>query len=68
LGVGVTTPPCKRTFVEKTSEKAGHIIRMEEERIPKKVLNGNFHTTNQWEDKEPDGQMWFRGMHYGCWG
>jgi hypothetical protein len=25
-------------------EWAGHIIRMEEERIPKKVLNGNFHT------------------------
>jgi hypothetical protein len=24
---------------------AGKIIRMEEERIPKKVLNGNFHTT-----------------------
>jgi hypothetical protein len=24
---------------------AGHIIRMEEERIPKRVLNGNFHTT-----------------------
>jgi len=24
---------------------AGHIIRMKEERIPKKVLNGNFHTT-----------------------
>jgi hypothetical protein len=24
---------------------AGHIIRMEEERIPKKVLNGNIHTT-----------------------
>ena len=24
---------------------AGHIIRMEEERILKKVLNGNFHTT-----------------------
>jgi hypothetical protein len=24
---------------------AGHIIGMEEERIPKKVLNGNFHTT-----------------------
>jgi len=24
---------------------AGHIIRMEEERIPKKVLNGNFYTT-----------------------
>jgi len=26
-------------------EWEGHIIRMEEERIPKKVLNGNFHTT-----------------------
>ena len=26
-------------------EWAGHIIRMEKERIPKKVLNGNFHTT-----------------------
>jgi hypothetical protein len=26
-------------------EWARHIIRMEEERIPKKVLNGNFHTT-----------------------
>jgi len=26
-------------------EWAGHIIRIEEERIPKKVLNGNFHTT-----------------------
>jgi hypothetical protein len=24
---------------------AGHVIRMEEERNPKKVLNGNFHTT-----------------------
>jgi hypothetical protein len=24
---------------------AGHIIRIEEETIPKKVLNGNFHTT-----------------------
>jgi hypothetical protein len=26
-------------------EWGGHIIRMEEERFPKKVLNGNFHTT-----------------------
>jgi len=26
-------------------EWAGHIIRMEEERIPNKVLNGNVHTT-----------------------
>jgi transposase InsO family protein len=36
---------------------ARHIIRMEEERIPKRVLNGNFHTTrpmgrpgNRWAD------------------
>jgi hypothetical protein len=36
---------------------AGHIIRMEEERIPKKVLNGKFHNTRavgrpriRWED------------------
>ena len=43
-------------------EWAGHKIRMEEERIPKKVLNGNFHTTNKWEDQELDGRMWFRGM------
>jgi hypothetical protein len=26
-------------------EWAGHITRNEEERIPKKILNGNFHTT-----------------------
>ena len=26
-------------------ERVGHIVRMEEERIPKKVLNGYFHTT-----------------------
>jgi hypothetical protein len=26
-------------------EWAGHIIKMEEERIPKKVLNRNFHAT-----------------------
>ena len=38
-------------------EWAGHIIRMEEERIPIKDLNGNFHTTrpvgrprNRWAD------------------
>jgi hypothetical protein len=28
----------------KRLEWAGHVIRMEEEGIPKKVLNGNFHT------------------------
>jgi len=26
-------------------EWTGHIIRMEEERVPRKVLYGNFHTT-----------------------
>jgi len=37
--------------------RADHIIRMEEERIPKKALNGNLHTTrpvgrprNRWAD------------------
>jgi hypothetical protein len=49
-------------------EWAGHIIGMEEERIPKKVLKRNSHTTSQWEDQELDGRMWFRGMHYNCWG
>ena len=36
---------------------AGHIIRMKEQRIPKRVLNGNFHTVRpegrprtRWED------------------
>jgi hypothetical protein len=28
----------------RTLEWAGHLIMMEEETIPKKVLNGNFHT------------------------
>jgi hypothetical protein len=41
---------------------------MEKERIPKKVLNGNFYTTYQWEDQEADGRIWSRGMHYNCWG
>jgi hypothetical protein len=48
-------------------ERAGHIIRMEEERIPEKVLNGKLQPQDQWEDQEPDGRMWFRGMHYSCW-
>jgi hypothetical protein len=47
---------------------AGHIIRMEEERIPKRGLNGNFHTTRpvgiprtRWADIV----QW---MFYNCWG
>jgi hypothetical protein len=31
---------------------AGHVVRTEEEMIPKRVLNGNFYTTRQWEDQE----------------
>jgi hypothetical protein len=46
--------------------RAGYIKRMEEKRIPKKVLNGSFNTTNQWEDQEPDGRMWSTGMQYNC--
>jgi hypothetical protein len=22
----------------------------------------------EWKDQELDGRMWFRGMHYNCWG
>jgi hypothetical protein len=47
---------------------AGHIIRMEEERIPKRVLNETSIPKDQSEDQEPDGQTWFRGMLYNCWG
>ena len=47
---------------------AGHIGRMEEERVPKKVLNGNFYTIRPVGDQEPDGRMWSRAMHYSCWG
>ena len=32
-------------FKIRSLEWAGHIIRMEEERIPKEVINGNFRTT-----------------------
>ena len=52
MGVRLTTPPHKKTHVEKTSKikikrlgLAGHIIRMGEGRIPKKVLNGKSHKT-----------------------
>ena len=44
--IGVPDIRCKRVnFMDTCCIPAGHIIRMEEERIPKKVLNGNFHTT-----------------------
>jgi hypothetical protein len=48
---------------------AGHIKRMEEERIPKKVLNGNFYTTrpverprNIWADMVQRDVLQMLGM------
>jgi hypothetical protein len=51
-------------------EWAGHIMRIEEEMIPKKkwFKTKSSITQDQWEDQELDGRMWFRGMHYNCWG
>ena len=50
-------------------EWAGHIIRMEEDRIPKKVLDGNFHTTRPvgrprtgWEDVVQRGALQLLGI------
>ena len=50
---------------------AGHIIRMEEDKFRKKVLNGNFHTTrpvgiprNRWADvvqRDALQLLWIRG-------
>jgi hypothetical protein len=42
----------------------GHIIKMEDERIPKRVLNGTSIPQDKWEDQELDGRTWFRGMLY----
>jgi hypothetical protein len=48
---------------------AGHIIRMEEERFPKKVLNGNFNTTRPvgrprttWADVVQRDALWLMGI------
>jgi len=46
---------------------AGHIIRMEEERIPKKVLNGNFYATRP-VGRTKNQMGGCEGMHYSCWG
>jgi hypothetical protein len=49
-------------------ERAGHILRMEEERIPKKVLTGHFHTTRpvrrpktRWADVDQRGALQLLG-------
>ena len=49
---------------------AGHMVRIPEERIPKKKVFKRklLHHKTSLEDQEPDGRMWSRGMHYNCWG
>jgi hypothetical protein len=45
--------------------RAGHMVRTEDERIPKMVLNGRFHNTRPaGRDQEPDERVLFRGIHY----
>ena len=44
----------------------GHIIRMEHERIPKKILMENSTTQDQQENQEQDGRKLSREMHYRC--
>ena len=51
-------------FKIRRTETAGHVIRMEDERIPKKVLNGKFHKKEQWENQEQDGRMLLGGTHH----
>jgi hypothetical protein len=41
---------------------------MEEERIPKKILNGNFHTTRPLGRPRTRWGIMFGGKHYNCWG
>ena len=49
---------------------AGHVVRMEDERIPtppnrkKKFLVGNFVTKDQWENQEQDGRTSSGGTHH----
>jgi len=54
-------------------EWAGHIIRMDEERIPKKVLNGKFYTTrlmgrprNRWADVVQRDALQLLGIRGRC--
>ena len=43
---------------------ACHIIRLEEDRISRKVLNGKVYNTNQLENQQKDGWTLSRGMPY----
>jgi hypothetical protein len=44
---------------------AGHLVRMENERIPqKRFLMGNLITQDQWENQEQDGRTLSGGTHH----
>ena len=45
-------------------EWAGHIIRMEDERIPKMFLMESFIIQDQWENQEQDGSLSSGGMYH----
>jgi hypothetical protein len=46
------------------TEWAGHVIRMEDERIPKRFLMGNVIIKDQWENQEQDGKASSRVTHH----
>ena len=47
---------------------AGHIIRVEYERIPqKRFVMGNFLTHDEWENQEQDGRTPSGGTHHVSW-
>jgi hypothetical protein len=46
----------------------GHVVRMEQYRIPKKVLRSCFGGGSQWGDHEIEGKMSYRGMQPTCSG
>jgi len=42
----------------------GHVIKLEEEMIPKLFWMGNYTTKDQWENQEQDGRTLSNGMRY----
>jgi hypothetical protein len=52
------------TIKMRNLEQAGHIIRMEKERIPEEILNGKFHRTKSVGNQDQDRRTFSRGMHY----
>ena len=51
-------------FQIRRTEIAGHVITMEDERLSKKVLNGNFILKEQWENQEQEGRMSSGGTYH----